>query len=628
MTNFRSRLSKIRISESLVLILILLACLVLVSCTIKSYGASYDEPLIHDFANNNLRAYANLVFYKPFDSLTEFYNLQYYGPAVWVVSDIVSRPLAAIFPALDAYDAWHIVNFAVFLLGAWFVFCLARRFASPRAALVAALLYLTQPLLWGHGIMNPKDIPFMTFFLATVLVGVRMVEEITKPAAPHGPGPSLFKGRKKYLSGLALLAGGFALADLVTNHLLSRPPVNALITHAYSSGPGDPLHALFTRIAANADSISAAAYVDKAIQIVNVAEFAVLLVLFLAGAAAWLVRAGPHSRWIALAGITAGLTISIRVLGPAAMGLVGLYALARCGKQAVKPLLVYLGISILAAYASWPYLWVDPFARFAQSLGVMANFPWEGTVRFEGGDFLANALPWYYLPKLIGLQLTLPLLGLAAVGLIIILRAAVSRTLDWRLALIPVLWFLLPLAGVILLRPSMYDNFRQFLFILPPLFIFAAAAVEAILLKVRPTALRSALCMALLVPGIAAGLWLHPYEYIYYNALVGWTGSIGRSYETDYWGISTCEDSRYLSAISPDAARIALTDGLLETLFLRCMDKKFQVFIERTEADTLKPDFSVISSRYDDDLDYFRYMPIIHITGRGNTIFSVIKKAP
>jgi len=626
--NFHSRLSKIHLSESRALAFILVACLLLVALTIKSYGASYDEVLIHEYANNNVRAYINLVFYKPIDPLTDFYNLQYYGPAVWVISRVVSVPIAAVFPALDAYDAWHIVNFAIFLLGVWCLYCLARRFASPRAALAAALLYLTQPLLWGHGVMNSKDIPFMTFFLATVLAGVRMAEEIAKPSQPPARKLSLFKGRRKYLSWPALVVSGLSLVDLVTNHLLSRPLVSAIINHAYEAGPGDLLHKLFTRLAANAGTISATAYIDKAIQLVNVAEFAIAGLAFLGLAAAWPLRTSSRNRWIVLAGVTAGLTVSVRVLGPAAMGLVGLYGLARAGRKVVKPLLAYVGLGILVTWASWPYLWADPLARFTQSLGVMANFPWEGTVTFEGTTYAANALPWYYLPKLIGIQLTLPALGLAAAGLVISAIWIVRHKIDWRVVLIPVLWFFLPLAAVLLLHPTMYDNFRQFLFILPPLFLFAAAAIDTIFQKLRPAVLATAICLALLIPGIAAGAWLHPYEYVYFNALVGWTGGVGRAYETDYWFTSMCEMGREVSSVAPENARIAFTDDLARTLFERCTDKRFQLFYERSETDKLHPEYSVVSSRFGDDQEFFRNMPVIYTSGRGNTIFSVVKKAP
>lgn len=529
MTMISTLFSRFRRRYAAVLGLILLACFLLNSLSIKSYGESYDETLIHEYANINVQSYLNLIFNKPYEKLTEFYDLRYYGPAFWIGAKITALPLQAVFPALDEYDAWHIVNFATFLLGAWCLFCLGRRFTSQPAALAAALLYLTQPLLWGHGVMNPKDIPFMTFFLASVLTGVRMVEEAANPAKLTSQPLNLFRRGRKYLTGLALLVAGLALADLLSGHFLSRPPISIFVTQAYSAGTANILHSLFLQLAAHSDGIPAASYIDKALQIVQVAEFAILLLILSGGLAIWLTRTSARNRWIVLAGVTAGVTISIRVLGPAAMGLVTVYAIASFRRRAVGLLLfTYLGISLVTAYAAWPYLWNDPIGRFWESFQVMANFPWSGTVRFEGGNLEATALPWYYLPKLMAIQLTLPLLALAAAGLAIFVHFVQRRGLDLGLAAIPLLWFLAPMGGVLLLHPSMYDNFRQFLFILPPLFLFAAMAVEVVFRHLRTSLWKGAFCLAVLLPGIMAGAWLHPYEYVYYNALVGWTGQVDR----------------------------------------------------------------------------------------------------
>jgi hypothetical protein len=258
----------------------------------------------------------------------------------------------------------------------------------------------------------------------------------------------------------------------------------------------------------------------------------------------------------------------------------------------------------------------------------MASFPWRGHVRFDGIDFLATTLPWYYLPKLISIQLTLPALGLAAAGLVVSIRAVFQRRPNWESALLMVLWFTVPLVGVLVFRPSMYDNFRQFLFILPPLFILAAAALEMIFKWISSRRLQSLVGLAVLLPGIAAGIWLHPYEYIYYNALVGWTGQVERNYEGDYWFTSFCEAGRYINAVDPGPVRIALTDHGTRDLFRRCQEKKLNLVVERSEASASLPKYSIVPGRNDEDIVYFKQMPVVYTIGRGRTIFAVIKKAP
>ena len=38
---------------------------------------------------------------------------------------------------------------------------------------------MTQPVLWGHGFINPKDTPFATAFIAAVYFGFRWVNQLS-----------------------------------------------------------------------------------------------------------------------------------------------------------------------------------------------------------------------------------------------------------------------------------------------------------------------------------------------------------------------------------------------------------------------------------------------------------------
>ena len=619
---------KIRTNEAALLGLILAACFLVVAFSIKSYGASYDETSDYDYAGANLRVYVNLIYGKPYDELIHLYDLRYKGPAYWFVGEIAAYTLKNMIPGLDIFDGWHMVNFAAFLAGAWCIFCLARRFVSQRASLIAALLYLTQPLLWGHGVMNPKDTPFMVFFLATITVGVKLVEELAQPAQPGRGMGIFFKGRRKYLAVLVGLIAVLALADRIGDHFISLPSITAIMNLAYDPGLNSWLHSLFIRAAAQSAAIPVTTYIDKIVQMVNVAEFAFLFLVLAGGAVVWFVRTNVRNRWIVLTGIAAGMTISIRVLGPAAAGLVALYAFFKLGRRAAPPVAAFGIVSLGTAYALWPYLWGSPISHFIESLSAMSDFPWNGPVRFEGIDFTVRTLPWYYLPKLISIQLTLPMLILSLAGMSISIGWSIHRRLDWKLAMIHLAWFWLPLLLVILMRPNMYDNFRQFLFILPPLFIFAALGVEILLGWLRSHLVKMVVCLALLLPGIAAGIWLHPYEYVYYNALVGWTGNVNRQSESDYWLTAMCEAGRYISGVAPAESSVALTDETARTLFVRCTDKKYPIYVERAEKSQISPQYSVIYTRYDDDQDYFRKMRLIYTIQRGKTEFGVVKQAP
>lgn len=74
------------------------------------------------------------------------------------------------------YDIWDFVNFIFFQIALVFLYCLAKRFLRPWMAFFVVVLFNTQPLIFGHAFINPKDIPFLTFFLASVTLGLYMVD--------------------------------------------------------------------------------------------------------------------------------------------------------------------------------------------------------------------------------------------------------------------------------------------------------------------------------------------------------------------------------------------------------------------------------------------------------------------
>ena len=68
---------------------------------------------------------------------------------------------------------------------------------KPYAALAAAALFSWQPMLWGHAFINPKDPPFLSFFLASICLGFEMVDRLTmdnKPGIAVVILPAIFLG--------------------------------------------------------------------------------------------------------------------------------------------------------------------------------------------------------------------------------------------------------------------------------------------------------------------------------------------------------------------------------------------------------------------------------------------------
>ncbi len=142
--------------------------------TFKNYGESWDEPDIYRYGEYALDAYQYIT--HPQDLPNFDTNLDFYGPAYFILVSILAQGLMTIFPTWSVVEAWHLLYFLTFLAGVYVFYLLARRWLSEWAALGVTLLFLTQPLLWGHAFINPKDTPFMVFFMMSVYFGLRFMD--------------------------------------------------------------------------------------------------------------------------------------------------------------------------------------------------------------------------------------------------------------------------------------------------------------------------------------------------------------------------------------------------------------------------------------------------------------------
>jgi hypothetical protein len=614
--------------QNIALIVALLTALAIYLIFQKDYGLSRDEMTLYQYSAVVLDAVKKFILGLPFDHLFHFSNLEYYGTAYLLPGAIIVNLLQRIFPSIDPYAIWHTLNFITFLCGAEIIYQLSKRFVSKNASLFASLLYLTQPLLWGHGVMNPKDIPFMVFFAGTIAVGIISVDQSMQNRAYEHKHLSIHGILQKHTLAIIFISliSFLCLFDRITGNHFSQLIFTQSITKIQTA-PAGSFFSHWGQIfsAGITHGITIEDYVAKIMQWINAIEFLVLVIVFLAIFLAFFIKSSPSTRWLILASLLLAITTDIRVGGPAAGGLVSLYAILKLKKKAFRFILAYLGPAFIAIYLFWPYLWTAPFDRFFTSLSIMNNFPWEGTVRFNGNDYPASSLPRTYLPVLLGIQFTLPLLLLALAGMILSLFQKRLQKENGVFYSILAIWFMVPLLLVVLVRPNMYDNFRQFLFITPPLFLFAAVGFEQITSMVELVWLRAGISLALLLPGLIAAIWLHPYEYIYYNGVVGWTGNIGNRFEADYWGTSLCQAGDILSKNAAHNSLIAFTNPVLMLTFKECESVNFDLRVERVEHSNLNPNYAVLLVREGDDQDYYRSMQPYLTIGRGHTPFLVIK---
>jgi hypothetical protein len=195
--------------------------------------------------------------------------------------------------------------------------------------------------------------------------------------------------------------------------------------------------------------------------------------------------------------------------------------------------------------ASWPWIHPAPLARpFAVLTEVTSRELSYITVLFDGRLFTPNTLPVTYTVWHLAIQLPLLVEFLATVGLVMALMLRRRGQGRWSDGIGPLSMVLFsavfPLVYAALRYAPVYNGFRHFLFVVPPLVCLAAVALVWLdegcvdrFPKIRRVG--AIVFVTCLVWMAMAMIRLHPYQYFYYNALVGGVRGAQGWYELDYY---------------------------------------------------------------------------------------------
>jgi len=589
-------------------LIILLLGLLVGFFTFDQYGESWDDKSLQKYSIKSINAYATWP-QQGIVSLAQD-DLGNYGPFYVMLVERVTQFLGPLLP-YRLPDLRHLIYFITYIAGVWAFYALAKRWLSEIPAIGATLLFMTQPLLWGHAFINPKDTPFLSFFLLSIYFGLRLFDSL-KPIQLHNLTPSS-KRTLALLTTLWLVSvfSLFIFTQTFHNYITS------LVISAQSGGTN-----IITLIAKNITAVSSDVYVQRYFLLFLKARTYYFLLITALLFFIWY-RLQPNLLKLLIAvlpsAILLGLTTSTRILGPFAGLIVVYFALRTKGRQAIPALAMYAVIAIMAMYLSWPYLWMDPVGRFFESLKVMSLYPWLGLVLFNGISYQSTNLPYSYLPVLFTIQLTEPVWALSIAGWAVAIIGG-ARSGKRGLVELALLWFVIPFIGFVVLRVPLYDNFRQVLFILPPIFLMAGVAFE----KIKSTKWQIALVTLCLIPGVMGIVSLHPYEYIYYNRFVGGMDGAQGRFEADYWVTSYREAAGYVNSIAPPNAAIWVEGPAhLFAIFAR-EDLKIYSWHEAERAD--RYEYVITTTRYDFDKTSYPEAEIVHRIMRGDALLAVIKK--
>ena len=171
---------------------------------------------------------------------------------------------------------------------------------------------------------------------------------------------------------------------------------------------------------------------------------------------------------------------------------------------------------------------------------------------------------------------------------------------------------------------TLYDNFRQLFFLLPPVFVVGGLALEGLFSRFNKLWLNGIVIALLALPGIYACIHLHPYEYIYYNSFVGGVKGAFRNYELDYWATSYKEAAEYLNEVAFVDEKIGVVGTDLIFKPYARPDLKVNYFNGVDVGEGF--DYVVVSSRANNDLAICPNAKVIKTIERDGAVLATIKK--
>lgn len=271
----------------------------------------------------------------------------------------------------------------------------------------------------------------------------------------------------------------------------------------------------------------------------------------------------PPVRLLVILGVTAALALGLRVGAllwgaPLAIALLvqavrtqrtaGIRVAAKGLGAAVLALAPSLAIAIPLTAVFWPWVVAAPF-NLAEAATAFASHPVPIGTLLAGEAMVSTEVPRYYLPVYLAVKVPmLALMGLVcATGLLLAGRLRARTSSDLVLLLSACLT---PIVIVLVLKPSLYNGIRHFLFILPPLMCLAGAGISGFLANTRGRGAKSLVGIAifcLVSLPLSDLMRLHPYQYVDYNPLIGDFESADDRWVMDYWSTTNPALIRHLA---------------------------------------------------------------------------------
>lgn len=215
----------------------------------------------------------------------------------------------------------------------------------------------------------------------------------------------------------------------------------------------------------------------------------------------------------------------------------------------IMEFVVVLLISILVMVIFWPYIGSNVISNLQDIFITSKSYPWVGYMLFNGDKILSTKVGLSYLP--VWLLITTPL---SVLFLTILSIISFNKKKKDGLYVLFIITFVVNLVMYFVMKPIIYDGLRHYLFLLPIMVVLSTLKLVDII-NSKNNKLRSIIIILVIVNLCMVAisqLRLHPYEYIYFNELIGGLNGAKNKFENDYWGASFRESVEWLKNNVPD----------------------------------------------------------------------------
>ncbi len=256
-----------------------------------------------------------------------------------------------------------------------------------------------------------------------------------------------------------------------------------------------------------------------------------------------------ESGWIWLkVGLATGLFAATKLIGVPVLGVIGFVTLAclisipttasiqinRVFFDRLIKIAICATAGCLVCFAVfWPqfFLWSP-----AQLVGIVRLFmnyePWRGFVQIHGDYISFDKVPWYYTSTYFIISMPLFLLALTAAGTVFGILKREPLVIASAVVCIVILAYQ-AISGARAL-----NGYRHFIFLLPFMMLIAAYPIGYLLTLHRSRGVRiatPAVVLIAMIPTLVSMYQLFPYQYSFYNILVGGVPGADGRYYIDVW---------------------------------------------------------------------------------------------